>query len=426
MNDHDSEVLAGFLEEMGYSSTEALEEADVIILNTCCVRGTAENKVFGFLGQLRQLKVKNPDLIIGVCGCMTQQEEVARKIKQRFPHVDIILGTRNTYRLPELIRRVKEKRDKVLEIWPASNEIIEELPVKRTQRIRALVTIMYGCNNFCTYCIVPYVRGREQSRNPVDIIAEVRQLALNGYKEVTLLGQNVNSYGKDLREKMDFAMLLTELEKIEGIERIRYVTSHPRDFNDKLINVIAKSKKVCEHVHLPVQSGSTRILKMMNRGYSQEEYLNLVSKIRSAVPGISITTDVMVGFPGETDADYADTINLLKEVQFEGAFTFIYNIRPGTPAASFSDQVPEEIKKVRIEELIKLQNKITLAKNKAEEGKVKEVLVEGESKNNQNLLAGRTRTNKMTVFPGSKNLSGKLVNVEIQKGKLTNLEGSIK
>ncbi|MEW6423917.1 MAG: tRNA (N6-isopentenyl adenosine(37)-C2)-methylthiotransferase MiaB [Bacillota bacterium] len=423
MNEHDSEVMAGILEEMGYRPAEQKEEADIILINTCCVRETAENKVYGLLGQLRKLKMNRPDLIIGVGGCMTQQEAVAQKIKNRFPYVDLIFGTRNLPQLKELIERASEGQRTVVELLDRSSPVPEGLPIKRVSGVKAWVVITYGCNNFCTYCIVPYVRGRECSRHPDDIIAEVKNLAAGGYKEVTLLGQNVNSYGRDLPVEIDFAGLLAEVNKIEGIERIRFTTSHPRDFTARLIDVISRGEKICEHIHLPVQSGSNHILQMMNRGYTREDYLELTARIRKSIPGVAITTDIMVGFPGETDEDFAQTLDLVEEVRFDSAFMFVYNTRPGTPAARMPGQVEEEVKRERIKTLIEIQNGITKAINRREEGKIRRILVDGESKTNPQMLSGRTRTNKLVVFPGSSHLVGKFIDVKIVRGKLTHLEG---
>lgn len=425
MNERDSEILAGMLQEMGYEPTEDIHVSDIILLNTCCVRETAENKVWGRIGELKHLKSANPDLILGVCGCMTQQPEVGEKIRKRAPHVDIIFGTHNVHQLPQLIGRVKEERKTIVDIWESEGDIVENLPSKRVEGVKSYVTIMYGCNNFCTYCIVPYVRGRERSRNVADIAREVRQLAEEGYKEVMLLGQNVNSYGKDLQPRMEFADLLTELEKVEGLYRIRYMTSHPRDFNDRLIKVIAESKKVCEHFHLPVQAGGNNVLKKMNRGYTKEGYMELIQKIRAEVPHASITTDLIVGFPGETDDDFADTMDLLEKVRFDAAFTFVYNKRSGTPAAEMPDQVPDEVKKDRIQKLISLQNTISMEKNLLEAGKVHEILVEGRNQGNPELMEGRTRTNKLVLFKGGEDLKGSLVRVNIVETGTWHLDGEL-
>ncbi len=425
MNEHDSEILAGMLEAVGYTPADSVNEASVVLLNTCCVRETAENKVFSLLGRLRRQKLENPDLIIGVCGCMPQQENMAARITHLFSHVDLVFGTHNAHQLPELLSRVSESRKTVQEIWTGSKGVYERHPVKRKEGVRAWVTITYGCNNFCTYCIVPFVRGRERSRKKEDILSEAAGLAAEGYKEIVLLGQNVNSYGKDLEGDHDFASLLQCLEGVNGIERIRYMTSHPRDFNERLIAAITGLRKVCEHFHLPVQAGSNRILKEMNRGYTREQYLGLIEKIRSYVPQANITTDIMVGFPGEDENDFGDTMDLVRQARFDSAYTFIYNTRPGTPAADMEGQVPEEVKKERIQALIKLQNKISLEKNMEEVGRCQEVLVEGESRKEDGLLLGRNRGNKLVMFAGGGDLRGEIVKVRITGAQLAHLSGEI-
>ncbi len=425
MNEHDSEVLAGMLESIGYAPADSIKTASIVLLNTCCVRETAENKVFSLIGRLRRQKLENPDLIIGVCGCMPQQENMAARITRLFPHVDLVFGTQNAHQLPELINKVSESRKTVKEIWTGTGGIQEGLPIKRKTSVRAWVTITYGCNNFCTYCIVPFVRGRERSRKKEDILSEVNVLAGEGYKEIVLLGQNVNSYGKDLAGELDFALLLQELENINGIKRIRYMTSHPRDFNERLIRVIAGSKKVCEHFHLPVQAGSSRILGKMNRGYTREYYLDLIEKIRSYIPRAAITTDIMVGFPGEDEDDFNETMDLVRQARFDSAYTFVYNTRPGTPAADMAAQVAEEVKKRRIQALIKLQNQIGLEKNMEEMGHEQEILVEGVSKKDSGLLLGRNRGNKIVIFPYSKDLSGEIVRVKITEAHLAHLTGEL-
>lgn len=423
MSEHDSEVLAGQLEEMGYIGTEEQSEADIILLVTCCVRETAENKVWGLLGRLKKLKQNNPNLIIGVCGCLPQQKDMGQNIKKRFPYVDLIFGTHNIHELPRLIAELRQTQETVLEIWSDADAVVEGVPVRRAPGLKAWVTIMYGCNNFCTYCIVPYVRGRERSRSPKDIEQEVKELISQGYKDITLLGQNVNSYGKELNPRFDFAELLLRLNKLDGLERLRYTTSHPRDFTDKLVEVIASCDKVCEHFHLPVQAGSNSILKKMNRGYTREQYLDLIAKIKNKIPNASITTDIMVGFPGETDADFADTLDIVRQVQYDSSFTFVYNVRQGTPAAKMPDQIPDEVKSERIQKLIALQNEISLQKNKQLVGSIEEVLVEGPTKSDTDKLGGRTRTNKLVVFKGSSELVGKIVDVRITEGHLTHLVG---
>lgn len=425
MNERDSEILSGMLGEMSYEPTANVHEADIVLLNTCCVRETAENKVWGRIGELKHLKSEKPDVILGICGCMTQQPEVGEKIRRRAPHVDIIFGTHNVHQLPQLVGRVKEERQTIIDIWETEGEIIENLPSKRVEGVKSYVTIMYGCNNFCTYCIVPYVRGRERSRQVADIAREIAGLAKEGYKEVTLLGQNVNSYGKDLTPKIEFADLLLELEKIEDLYRIRYMTSHPRDFNDRLIRVIAESQKVCDHFHLPVQAGGNNVLQRMNRGYTKEGYLELVQKIRAYVPHASITTDLIVGFPGETDDDFAETLDLLEKARFDAAFTFVYNKRSGTPAAEMPDQVIDDVKKARIQKLISLQNTISTEKNLLEAGKIHEILVEGRSKSNPGVMEGRTRSNKLVLFKGADNHTGQLVRVNIIDTGTWHLNGEL-
>lgn len=423
MNQRDSETLAGLLASMGYTRAEKLTDADLVIVNTCCVRESAENRIYGHLGELKNLKTRKPHMVIGVCGCMAQQPGAAEKIRQRAPHVDLIFGTHNLHRLPELLRKLWEKREPVVEIWESDGDVIENLPALREDSLKAWVTIMYGCNNFCTYCIVPYVRGRERSRRPEDIEREVRELVEKGVKEVTLLGQNVNSYGKDLDPPTDFASLLERLDRVEGLLRIRYTTSHPRDFTDRLIDVIAASKKVCENFHLPVQAGSNRILQRMNRGYTREYYMELVEKIRAKVPGAAITTDIIVGFPGETEEDFADTMDLVEKVRFDSAFTFVYNKRSGTPAAEMPDQVPAEVKRRRITHLVEVQNRITLEKNLAEVGTVQEVLVEGPAEKHPDKYCGRTGGNKLVFFPPLPDKVGQIVPVRITAAKMWNLEG---
>jgi tRNA-2-methylthio-N6-dimethylallyladenosine synthase len=356
---------------------------------------------------------------------MAQQPEVAENIRKRAPHVDLIFGTHNVHRLPELIALVRDSNKSVVEIWDEDGPIIEELPIKRVPGIKGYVTITYGCNNFCTYCIVPYVRGRERSRDPRDIVYETDQLGREGYLEVMLLGQNVNSYGKDLDNKLDFAELLKQINDVSGIQRIRYMTSHPKDFTDKLIKVTADLSKVCEHYHLPVQSGSNNILKKMNRGYSRDLYLELIQKVRSYVPEACFTTDIIVGFPGETEKDFEDTMDLVTQVRFDASYIFIYSPRPNTPAANMQEQVADSVKKERHKQLVKLQNTISLKKNKELEGKVLEVLVEGISKNNSLFLTSSTRANKVVNFAGSKELIGRIMPIKITKAKTWSLDGQI-
>lgn len=422
MNDHDAEKMHGIMEHMGYSEAGNLEDAGVILINTCCIRETAENKVYGLLGRLRKLKEKNPRLFIGIGGCMTQVEETARHIKKRYPYVNLVFGTGSLHHLPELIDGAAGDRGTLVDLCRPEG-IHEGVPAKRQNGIKAWVPVIYGCDNYCTYCIVPHVRGRERSRRPADIIKEVEELVGRGYREVTLLGQNVNSYGRDLGENYGFAELLTDLNRIEGLSRIRFMTSHPRDFTDHLINAIKGLSRVCEHFHIPVQSGSNSILKAMNRGYGREYYLELISKIRDAIPGAAITSDIMVGFPGETEQDFLDTMDVVERVRYDAAYTFIYNRRKDTPADRMPGQITEEEKTRRIEALIKRQNEISLEKNIEEAGRVHEVLVEGVSKTNPAAVSGRTRTNKLVFLPGREEDAAKTVCVKIVGGTLTYLEG---
>lgn len=425
MNEEDSEKLSGMLKRIGYNRTEDLNEAGIIIYNTCCVRENAENKVFGNLGELKHLKKKNPDLIIAVCGCMMQQEGMADKILNKFPHVNIIFGTHNAYKFPEYLNRVKTEGIQVKEIFNKETEIIEGVPIDRESSVKAFVTIMYGCNNFCTYCVVPYVRGRERSRKSEDIVNEIKDLVSKGYKEITLLGQNVNSYGKGLEEDIDFAKLLRKINEVEGIERVRFMTSHPKDLNKDVILAIKECDKLCEQVHLPVQSGSNRILKKMNRHYTKEAYLELVELIKKEIPDVSLTTDIIVGFPGETEEDFLDTLDLVNKVQYDSAFTFIYSRRNNTPADMMLNQVSDEDKHHRFDRLLKAVNDGVISKNKAFEGRTVEVLVEGPSKNDESKFTGRTRNGKLVNFSGENIKAGDLVNVKIVRAQPFSLIGEV-
>jgi tRNA-2-methylthio-N6-dimethylallyladenosine synthase len=425
MNQRDTEIIKGYLENMDYCLAENESNADLIILNTCCVREKAEQKVFSKLGELKKLKQKRPELIIGVCGCMTQQDEVFKNIRKRTPYVDLILGTFNLHRFPGLLRNVEDMKETAHEIWDKERNIVENLPSVRTNSYSAYVNISYGCNNFCTYCIVPYVRGRERSRSPKSILEEIENLAKLGYKEIMLLGQNVNSYGKDLEVKMDFADLLCRINDLGGIERIRYMTSHPRDFSDKLIKTVAECDKVCEHYHLPIQAGSNTILKMMNRGYTREKYLELIDKIKLSVRHLSITSDIIVGFPNETEDDFLETLDIIKKVRFDAIYTFIYSPRKGTQASSMENQIPLAEKKSRLQRLMECQNVISLEKNNQLLETTQEVLVEGLSKTDANRLMGRTRTNKIVNFTGDNLLIGQLANVKITKSQTWNLFGEL-
>jgi len=422
MNEYDSEVMAGLLTKDHYQLTSKPEEADLIILNTCYVREKVKQKIYSKLGEIKKLKEKNPHLILGVCGCVAQRKP--KEVLQQAPYVDFILGTFNFYRLPLVVRRVRESGERIVDVEERET-IPEKLPKLRKNRFSAYVPIMRGCDNFCTYCNVPYVRGRERSRLPEDILREVEELSCQGYKEVTLLGQNVNSYGKGLENRLDFADLLTRINCIEGIERIRFTTSHPKDITDKLIQRMRDLDKVCEHLHLPVQAGSNKVLKRMRRGYTKERYLELVDKIRKAIPQISLTTDIIVGFPGESEQDFQETLDLVRKVEFDGAFTFCYSRIKGTEAAEFEDQLPEEVKKERLRRLIQLQRQILEKRNKSLVGQKFEVLVEGLSKKSSDELQGRTRTNKVVVFKGSPDLVGKLVQVKIVDSSQWALRGEI-
>lgn len=425
MNEEDSEKLSGMLKSQGYERTENKEEASIIIFNTCCVRENAENKVFGNLGQLKQLKKKNPNLVIAICGCMMQQVGMADKVLKTFPYVDIIFGTHNAHKFPEYLHRVLQEGVQVKEILNKEEGIVEGLPIDRKSDVKAFVTIMYGCNNFCTYCIVPYVRGRERSRKSEDIIKEIEELVSQGYKEITLLGQNVNSYGKGLEEDIDFAGLLRKVNEVKGLERVRFMTSHPKDLSDDVIMAIKECDKLCEQVHLPVQSGSSRILKEMNRHYDREYYLDLVKKIKSEIPDVTLTTDIIIGFPGETEEDFLDTLSLCEEVGYDSAFTFIYSRRNHTTADKMENQIPDDIKHDRFNRLVEAINKKVVIKNKEYEGKVVEVLVEGPSKNDETKLTGRTRNGKLVNFAGDEKLVGELVNLKIVRAQPFSLIGEI-
>lgn len=425
MNEHDSETIAGSFSLANMEPVEKLDMADIIIYNTCAVRENAELKVYGNLHSLKKFKEKNANLIIAVCGCMMQQPHVAEEITQKYPHVDLIFGTHNIYKLPELLNNVIfESKDILVDVWDIDGKIIEGLPSIRKYDTKAFVNIMYGCNNFCTYCIVPYTRGRERSREPIDILNEVKDLAKNGVKEITLLGQNVNSYGNDFDSEYSFARLLQDLNEVDGIKRIRFMTSHPKDMSDELIQAIASLDKVCESIHLPLQSGSTKILREMNRSYSKEDYLDLINKIKSIKKNIALTTDIMIGFPGETEEDFQDTLDVVRKVEYDSAYTFIYSIRKGTVAENMTGHVSEEIKKDRFNRLLKEVNEIAWKKNRSYSGQTVEVLVEGASKKDPHKLSGRTRENKLVNFSGSAQV-GEIVQVKITDPKSFSLNGEI-
>ncbi|MFZ4454227.1 tRNA (N6-isopentenyl adenosine(37)-C2)-methylthiotransferase MiaB [Salibacterium aidingense] len=424
MNYHDTENMAGILEEMGFTETDDTNEADVIFLNTCAIRENAENKVFGEIGNLKALKKEKPELILGVCGCMSQEESVVNKIMQKHQHIDLIFGTHNIHRVPDLLWDAIQGKEMVIEVWSKEGDVVENMPRKRAGKTQAWVNIMYGCDKFCTYCIVPYTRGKERSRRPEDIIAEVRDIARQGYKEITLLGQNVNAYGKDLEEDYGLADLMDELRLID-IPRIRFTTSHPRDFDDHLVQVLAKGGNLVEHIHLPVQSGNNDVLKLMGRKYTREQYVELARKIKEAMPHASFTTDIIVGFPNETEEQFQDTLSLMKEMDYDSAFTYIYSPRDKTPAAQFEDNVPQDVKKDRLARLNEVVNGISARRNKELEGQVVEVLVEGESKKNADILSGRTRTNKLVNFRGPKAAIGTIVYTRINEAKTWTLDGEM-
>lgn len=417
MNARDSEKLLGVLEQIGYQEETNEEDADFVIYNTCTVRENANMRVYGRLGQLNRVKKQKPHMLIGLCGCMMQEPEVVEKIKKSYRFVDLIFGTHNIYKFAELIVTRLESQRMVIDIWKDTDKIVEDLPSERKFSFKSGVNIMFGCNNFCSYCIVPYVRGRERSRNPEDIIREIQGLVADGVVEVMLLGQNVNSYGKTLEHPVTFAQLLTEIEKIEGLERIRFMTSHPKDLSDELIEVMKHSKKICKHLHLPVQSGSTEILKKMNRRYTKEQYLELVRKIKEAVPDISLTTDIIVGFPGETEEDFLETMDVVKKVRYDSAFTFIYSKRTGTPAAAMENQVPEDVVKDRFDRLLKEVQSISAEVCSVHEGTTQSVLVEAVNDHDPALVTGRLNNNILVHFPGEKELIGKIVSVRLDACK---------
>ncbi len=425
MNARDSEKIKGMLEEIGYTQTDNEDEADFILYNTCCVRENAELKIYGRLGALKGKKRKNPNLMIALCGCMMQQDIVIDTLKKNYKFVDIIFGTYNIYKLPELLQTRLETNENVIDIWDSYQDIVEDLPDARRFDFKACVNIMYGCNNFCTYCIVPYVRGRERSRQTSDIIAEIKGLVADGVTEIMLLGQNVNSYGKNLEEPMTFAALLKQITEIEGLKRIRFMTSHPKDLSDELIEVMASSEKICKSLHLPFQSGSSAILKKMNRHYTKESYLELARKIKTAMPGIALTTDIIVAFPGETEEDFQDTMDVVREVGYTSAFTFVYSKRTGTPAATMEDQIPEDVAKDRFNRLLELVNAQGAEALSAYKGKTVEVLLEEVSKGNHEILSGRTDTGLLVNLPAPKEMLGQYVMVNIVESKSHYLIGEL-
>ena len=426
MNEHDSEKLAAMLDAMGYEPTLMTNDCDLIIYNTCAVRENAELKVYGNLGHLKLAKRKNPDLKIAVCGCMMQQPHVVKEIKSRYKHVDLVFGTHNLYKFPELLTKTMDSHSTLVDVWDVDGEVVEGLRSSRKFELKAFVNIMYGCNNFCTYCIVPYTRGRERSRTPEDIMNEIKELVSNGTKEITLLGQNVDSYGKTLEEPITFAELLRMANEIEGLERIRFMTSHPKDISDEVIYAMRDCDKVCEFLHLPVQCGSSRLLKKMNRHYTKEDYLRIIEKAKTEIPEIAFSTDLMIGFPGETEEDLLDTIDVVEKVRYDNAFTFIYSKREGTPAAKMEDQIPEDVKHERFNRVLSKVNEILAEINESYVGKTVEVLVEGKSKTDDTKFTGRTRQNKLVNFSvenPSDSLLGELMNVKITEATTFSLVG---
>lgn len=426
MNAKDSEKLLGIAREIGYQEADSEEAADLVIYNTCTVRENANQRVYGRLGYLNSLKRSNPELMIGLCGCMVQEPSVVETLRKSYRFVDMVFGTHNIFRMAEILYRRMTSGKMVIDVWEGTDQIVEDLPAERKYSFKSGVNIMFGCNNFCSYCIVPYVRGRERSRNPQDILQEIRELVADGVVEVMLLGQNVNSYGKKYgqydtgandTEEMTFAQLLQEVEKIEGLERIRFMTSHPKDLSDDLIAVMRDSKKICRHLHLPLQSGSSRILKVMNRHYTKEQYLELAEKIRREIPEISLTTDIIVGFPGETEEDFQETLDVVRRVRFDSAFTFIYSKRTGTPAAAMEDQVPDDVVHDRFDRLLKEVQEISAQMSGRDAGTVQKVLVEGVDEKNSSLLTGRLSNNIMVHFPGDESLIGKIVSVSLDETK---------
>ena len=424
-NENDTERIRGILSECGFEFTDNPQKADIIIYNTCAVRENAEQKVFGRLGILKHIKEQRRDLIIGLCGCMVQQEHITEKIKEKYSHVNLIFGTHALYKLPELLWGVLSENKKVVDIEDSDGYIAEGIPVKREDDTKAWVSVMYGCNNFCTYCIVPYVRGRERSRKSEDIINEIKELVNCGVTEITLLGQNVNSYGRDLDENIDFSDLLKKVNDIDGIRRIRFVTSHPKDFGDKLIDTMASCDKVCHQLHLPFQSGSNNVLKDMNRRYTKEEYLDKINRLKARIPDIALSTDVIVGFPTETNEDFEQTLDVLKKVEFDNIFSFIYSKRKGTPAAELDFVLSNDEIHKNFDMLLETQNEISLRKNLAFEGKTVEVLVDGESKTDKDMLSGRMENTKIVNFKGDSSLKGKYVNVKITKAHTWSLNGEL-
>ena len=417
MNSLQTETVAGIVKRMGYTEVSREEDADVVIYNTCTVRENANLKIYGHLGHLKSIKKKNPELKIVLFGCMMQEPEVIEKIHKEYSFVDLVFGTHNFHKFPELFYRSLNTEGQIIDVWKESDEIVEGMPADRKYSFKTGVNIMFGCNNFCSYCIVPYVRGRERSRQPEDIIREIKQLVADGVVEVMLLGQNVNSYGKTLEHPITFAQLLQQVEQIEGLRWIRFMTSHPKDLSDELIEVMKNSKKICRHLHLPLQSGSSRILKLMNRKYDKEQYLELAAKLRREIPDLSLTTDIIVGFPGETEEDFEDTMDVVRKVQYDSAFTFIYSKRTGTPAAAMDDQIPEEVVKDRFDRLLKLVQSIATTQCSRDTGKTLEVLVEEVNEKDPSMVSGRLSNNTVVHFKGDSSLIGTICKVKMIESK---------
>lgn len=425
-NENDTERIRGILKEAGFEFCDDAKTADLVIYNTCAVRENAEQRVFGRLGILKHIKESRPDMIIGLCGCMVQQEHITEKIKKVYSHVDLIFGTHALYKLPELLYKTISEKKNIISIENSDGEIAEDIPILRDDDKKAWVSVMYGCNNFCTYCIVPYVRGRERSRKPEKILEEVRALVNSGVSEICLLGQNVNSYGKDLEENVDFADLLRMVNSIEGVERIRFMTSHPKDFGDRLIDAMAECDKVCPQLHLPFQAGSDKVLKDMNRRYTKAEYLEKIEKVKKRIPNLALTTDVIVGFPTETNEDFEDTLDVLRKVEFDQIFSFIYSRRNGTPAAKLDFVLTDDEIHKNFNRLLEVQNEISKSKNDRYVGTVQRVLVDGVSKNDKETLSGRTDTSKIVNFKGSEELTGKYADVLITEAHTWSLNGVLK
>ena len=420
MNISDAERMEGQLRTIGYKRTAVMEDADLILLNTCCVRETAEDKVYGKIGEIKHLKQRKPNMIFGITGCMAQKE--SDRLIKRAPHIDFVLGTNKVHELAHVVQELEQEHGHIIDTQLGETELPDDVPVARSGRLSAWVPIMYGCNNFCTYCIVPYVRGRERSRMPEDIVREVEQAVAQGYKEVTLLGQNVNSYGKD-HGRADFADLLSMVDAVPGIRRVRFMTSHPKDLSDRVIAAIRDGAHICEHIHLPVQYGSNKILKAMNRVYTVEQYKELVQRIRAALPHVSLTTDLIVGFPGETEEDFDEMLGFLREIRYDSAYTFIYSKRSGTPAAVMNHQVEEAVKKDRLNRLMSVQNEISLEINQSLQDQIMEVMVEGPSKQDETVWTGRTRTNKIVLFPHAEEQPGDFISIQITNPQTWVLKG---